>query len=97
MRAVWTGSISFGLVNVPVRLYPAVSPKDPRFHQVDRETGRRVRYRRVVAEADPAEETQELSPAPADREAITPARVSCRAARGSGGTRGQVRGHRQGL
>jgi DNA end-binding protein Ku len=75
MRAVWTGSISFGLVNVPVRLYPAVSPKDPRFHQVDRETGRRVRYRRVVAEADPAEETQELSPASADREAITPART----------------------
>jgi DNA end-binding protein Ku len=84
MRAVWTGSISFGLVNVPVRLYPAVSPKDPRFHQVDRHTGRRVRYRRVVEEPEPqesvqaeepeeAEERKEVeasSPAPAGREQV---------------------------
>lgn len=55
-RAVWTGSISFGLVSIPVRLYPATSPRDPRFHLVDRETGRRVRYRRVVEEPPPVEE-----------------------------------------
>jgi DNA end-binding protein Ku len=48
MRAVWTGSIGFGLVSIPVRLYPAVSPKDPQFHLIDRATGRRVRNRRVV-------------------------------------------------
>jgi DNA end-binding protein Ku len=47
-RAIWTGSIGFGLVNIPVRLFNATSPKDVRFHQFDRETGRRVRYRRVV-------------------------------------------------
>ena len=46
-RAVWTGTISFGLVNIGVRLYPATSPKDVRFHLVD-ERGRRVHYRRFV-------------------------------------------------
>jgi DNA end-binding protein Ku len=55
-RAVWTGAISFGLVNIPVRLYPATSPRDPRFHLVDRQTGRRIRYRRVVEEPPPPEE-----------------------------------------
>jgi DNA end-binding protein Ku len=58
-RAVWTGSISFGLVSIPVRLYPATSPRDPRFHLVDRKTGRRVRYRRVVEEPPPVEEEDE--------------------------------------
>jgi len=51
-RAVWTGTISFGLVNIGIRLYPATSPKDVRFHLVD-ERGARVRFRRYVeAEAD---------------------------------------------
>lgn len=53
-RAVWTGSLSFGLVTIPVALYPATSPKDVRFHLFDRE-GRRVRYRRF-AEAMPNDE-----------------------------------------
>jgi DNA end-binding protein Ku len=47
-RAVWTGSLAFGLVSIPVALYPATEPKDVRFHLVDPDTGRRVRYRRVV-------------------------------------------------
>ncbi|HXF57463.1 MAG TPA: Ku protein [Actinomycetota bacterium] len=47
-RAVWSGTLSFGLVSIPVRLYNATVPRDVRFHQFDRETGRRVRYRRVV-------------------------------------------------
>ena len=46
-QAIWTGSISFGLVNVPVRLYPATRKKDVRFHELDRVTGRRVRHQRV--------------------------------------------------
>jgi DNA end-binding protein Ku len=46
-RAVWSGSITFGLVNIPVKLYPATEPKDVRFHQYDR-AGRRVRHKRVV-------------------------------------------------
>ena len=47
-QAVWTGSISFGLVNIPVKLYPATEPKDVRFHLYDRRTGKRVRYERVT-------------------------------------------------
>jgi DNA end-binding protein Ku len=46
-RAVWTGSLSFGLVSIPVALYPATQPKDVRFHLFDRH-GRRVRYRRFA-------------------------------------------------
>jgi DNA end-binding protein Ku len=47
-RAIWTGTISFGLVSIPVRLYNATAPKDVRFHQFQAGTGRRIRYRRVV-------------------------------------------------
>ena len=42
-QAVWTGSISFGLVSIPVKLYPATEPKDVRFHLYDRRTGKRLR------------------------------------------------------
>lgn len=48
---VWTGTLSFGLVAVPVRLIPATEPKDVRFHLYDR-AGRRVRYERVVDATD---------------------------------------------
>jgi DNA end-binding protein Ku len=53
-QAVWTGSISFGLVNIPVKLYPATEPKDVRFHLYDRRTGKRVRYERVTKYDEPA-------------------------------------------
>jgi DNA end-binding protein Ku len=46
-RAIWTGAISFGLVNVPVKLYSATSPKTVRFHQVSAKTGARIRQKRV--------------------------------------------------
>jgi DNA end-binding protein Ku len=48
-RAIWSGAISFGLVNVPVKLYTATSPKAVRFHQLSRETGSRIRQKRVDA------------------------------------------------
>ena len=51
-RAIWTGSIGFGLVNIPVRLYNAVVPRTVRFHEFERETGRRIRHRRVAEEPD---------------------------------------------
>ena len=51
-RAVWTGSLSFGLVSIPVALYPATQPKDVRLHLFDR-LGRRVRYRRCAEETEP--------------------------------------------
>ena len=62
--AVWTGSLSFGLVNVPVRLINATEPKDVRFHLYDR-SGRRVRYERVV---DAAEAEVPVDRATADRD-----------------------------
>jgi DNA end-binding protein Ku len=46
-NAVWTGSLSLGLVVVPVRLYPAIRKKAVRFHELDRE-GRRIRHMRVA-------------------------------------------------
>ena len=52
-QAVWTGSISFGLVSIPVRLYPATEPKDVRFHLYDRQSGKRIRYERVTHDYEP--------------------------------------------
>ena len=46
-RAIWTGAISFGLVTVPVGLFSATEQKDVRFRQLERDTGARIRYRRV--------------------------------------------------
>jgi DNA end-binding protein Ku len=46
-RAIWSGSISFGLVNVPVKLYPAVHPQGLSFHQFEEGTNARVRNKRV--------------------------------------------------
>jgi DNA end-binding protein Ku len=50
-RAIWTGSISFGLLNVPVRLYSAVSRKSVSFRELRASDSSRIRHRRV-AEAD---------------------------------------------
>lgn len=46
-RAIWSGSVSFGLVNVPVRLFNATTDKDVHFHQLDEKSGSRIRYRKV--------------------------------------------------
>jgi len=48
-RSIWSGAISFGLVNVPIKLFSAVSPKDVRFHQLDARTKSRVKQKRVSA------------------------------------------------
>ncbi len=50
-RAIWSGSISFGLLNVPVKLYSAVSKKNVSFRELRASDGSRVRHKRV-AEAD---------------------------------------------
>ena len=47
MRAIWKGAVSFGLVNVPVRLYSATQEHDIRFHQVHRSDGGRIRMKRT--------------------------------------------------
>jgi DNA end-binding protein Ku len=49
MRAIWKGAVSFGLVNVPVRLFAATQENDIRFHQVHREDGGRIRYKRTCS------------------------------------------------
>jgi DNA end-binding protein Ku len=51
-RAIWSGAISFGLVNVPVKLYSATSPKAVRFHQLSSKTGARIRQKRVDPSTD---------------------------------------------
>jgi DNA end-binding protein Ku len=48
-RSVWSGVISFGLVSVPVKAYPAVRDHDVHFHQIDKGSGSRVRTRKVSA------------------------------------------------
>jgi DNA end-binding protein Ku len=47
VRAIWKGAVSFGLVSIPVKLYTATEEKDVSFHQVHREDGGRIRYKRV--------------------------------------------------
>lgn len=47
MRSIWKGSVAFGLVNVPVRLYSATEDRDVKFHQVHAKDGGRIRYQRV--------------------------------------------------
>jgi DNA end-binding protein Ku len=51
-RAIWSGAISFGLVNVPVKLFSATSPKSVRFHQISSKTGARIRQKRVDPTTD---------------------------------------------
>jgi DNA end-binding protein Ku len=46
-RSIWSGAISFGLVNVPVKLFSAVSRKTVRFHQLNGKTGSRIQQKRV--------------------------------------------------
>ncbi len=50
MRPIWKGHISFGLVNVPVTLYPAEQRTDLHLHMIDSRNHSRVRYQRVNAE-----------------------------------------------
>ncbi|MBW3667972.1 MAG: Ku protein [Actinobacteria bacterium] len=45
-RSIWSGAISFGLVNVPVKLYTAVRSKDVRFHQLHEKDGSRIKQKR---------------------------------------------------
>ncbi|MFO7280153.1 MAG: Ku protein [Thermoanaerobacterales bacterium] len=58
-RAIWSGAISFGLVNIPIKLFNAVSRKSVHFNQIDTRTGARIQYRKVSAadgEEVPAEQ-----------------------------------------
>lgn len=49
MRALWKGSLTFGLVNIPVRLYSAVEEKGLKFHLLHEEDGGRIKYKRTCS------------------------------------------------
>ena len=68
--SVWTGSLSLGLVVVPVRLYPAVKKKVVRFHELDR-SGRRIRHVRVT---EPAVEWEPPPSLPRNEPVFPPSR-----------------------
>src|SRR5215469_13879473 len=51
-RAIWSGAISFGLVNIPVKLYSAVSRKTVHFNQLDAKTNTRIKQKRVGEDGD---------------------------------------------
>jgi DNA end-binding protein Ku len=64
-RAIWRGSISFGLVNIGVRLYPATRHLDVRFRELDRATGQRLRHQRVREQGSQPAAASETFEAPA--------------------------------
>jgi DNA end-binding protein Ku len=59
-RSVWTGTISFGLVNVPVKAFSAVRDHDVHFHQIDEETGSRVRNQKVAEKSGDEVDTSDI-------------------------------------
>jgi DNA end-binding protein Ku len=61
MRAVWRGSVSFGLVVFPVRLFGATRDRGVRFHEVHRLDGGRVRHRRVCSVCGAGVELSEVA------------------------------------
>lgn len=63
MRAMWTGSVAFGLVNVPIKLYSATEDHDVRFHQVHAVDGGRVKMVRTCSVDGERLETKDLSKA----------------------------------
>lgn len=59
-RSLWTGSINFGLVNVPVKAFTAVRDHDVHFHQLDKKSGSRIRYRKVAEETGKEVKTDDI-------------------------------------
>lgn len=51
-RSMWSGSISFGLVNVPVKLYPATSHKEVAFNMLHQKDGARIKQKRFCSQED---------------------------------------------
>jgi DNA end-binding protein Ku len=49
VRAIWKGAVAFGLVNVPVKLYAATGEQDVPLHQVHKDDGGRIRYKKTCS------------------------------------------------
>lgn len=61
MRSIWKGSIAFGLVNVPVKVYSATEDHDLKFHQVHAKDHGRIRYKRVCEECGEVVEYRDIA------------------------------------
>jgi DNA end-binding protein Ku len=59
-RPIWSGTITFGLVNIPVKAYPAVRDHDVHFHQLQKRTGSRIRHRKVAEKSGKEVEPSEI-------------------------------------
>lgn len=68
MRAIWKGSVAFGLVNVPVKLYSATEDHDIPLHQVHDKDGGRIRYQRKCEVCGKVVEYEHIDKAYADDE-----------------------------
>ncbi len=63
MRSIWKGSVAFGLVNVPVKVYSATEDHDLKFHQVHGTDNGRIQYRRVCSECGEVVEYRDIAKA----------------------------------
>lgn len=63
MRSIWRGSIAFGLVNVPVKVYSATEDHDLQFHQVHAKDNGRIKYQRVCGECGEVVEYRDIAKA----------------------------------
>jgi DNA end-binding protein Ku len=61
-RPTWSGAISFGLVNVPVKAFTGVRSHTVHFHQLEKDTGARVRYRKVSEKTDKQLDADDIEP-----------------------------------
>jgi DNA end-binding protein Ku len=59
-RPLWSGSISFGLVTIPVRMFTAEREHEVRFHQLNKKTGNRIKYDKVDAETGKDVESDDI-------------------------------------
>jgi len=66
MRSLWNGSLSFGLVTIPVKLYSATEDHDVAFHQVHAADGGRIRYQRVCEVCGEVVKYQDIAKAYSD-------------------------------
>ncbi len=63
MRSIWKGSVAFGLVNVPVKVYSATEDHDLKFHQVHAKDNGRIQYKRVCSECGEVVEYSDIAKA----------------------------------
>ncbi|MEU5614040.1 Ku protein [Streptomyces sparsogenes] len=63
MRSIWNGNISFGLVSIPIKMYPATEDHSVSFRQVHTKDGGRIRYRKVCELEDKQVDAEDIGKA----------------------------------